>query len=137
MPQLHTTPNTDLENAIQSMEKLDNSNLENLLSRLSILLARRKAPNLPAREAELLSKINQSPPESIQQRHRELMEKLQANALSDPEHQELIGIIDQLELANAERMQAIVELSELRGVSVDKMMAQLGIHPLAPQLSNA
>jgi hypothetical protein len=47
------------------------------------------------------------------------------------EHQELLHLIDQIELADAERMQHMITLAQVRQISVDVLMHQLGIHPPA------
>ncbi len=135
MENIQLASGIDLERVIQGMGKLNNAELEKVLSRLSILLAQRKSPSLPARESDLLHKINQGLPAHILLRHTFLTGRLQANALTEAEHNELIGLIDQIEQADAERMQAIAELSSLRAISVDTLMRQLDIHPSQPQLS--
>jgi hypothetical protein len=45
-----------------------------------------------------------------------------------------LQLIDQIEQADAERMQALVELANIRAVSVDALMQQLNIHTKKPQL---
>ncbi|MFQ6057391.1 MAG: STAS/SEC14 domain-containing protein [Anaerolineae bacterium] len=120
--------NIELDEVLDGVAKLDTPELERFLSQVSILLARRKAPSLPEREAELLQKINQGLPTALQQRYDELSAKLQANTITSAEHQELLQLIDQIELADAERMQHLIELAQLRSLSLDELMNQLGIH---------
>ena len=95
---------------------------------MSILLAQRKAPSLPEREAELLQQINQGLPSKLQQRYDELTAKLVAGILTSTEHQELSQLIDQIELADAGRMQWLIELAQLRNLLLDELMDQLDIH---------
>jgi len=52
-------------------------------------------------EAELLEKIKQGIPKTVQKRYDELTEKLHEETISREEHQELLGLVDQVELAGA------------------------------------
>ena len=120
--------NIELDKVLDGVAKLDTPELGRFLSQVSILLARRKAPSIPKREAELLQKINQGLPTAFQHRYDELTTKLQADTITSAEHQELLRLIDQIELADAERVQHLIELAQLRNLSLDELMNQLGIH---------
>ena len=78
-------------------------------------------------EAELLQQINRGLPADIRQRYDALNAKLHDETITPEEHAELLTLIDRLELADGERMQRLVALAQIRGVSVDTMMEQLGI----------
>jgi hypothetical protein len=56
-----------------------------------------------------------------------LIAKRQAEALTDEDQEKLIEISDRLEAANVRRMQALIELAELRGQSLPTVMQELGI----------
>jgi len=60
-------------------------------------------------------------------RYRLLNEKLHQDKLTADEHGELLGLIDQIEVADAERLRALIELARLRGASVEAIMQQLQI----------
>ena len=126
--------NLELEQVIQGMSKLDNIELENVLSRISIMLARKKAPSLPQQEAKLLGIINEGVDKAILQRHNELTTLMHDDELTEKAHKELIQQIDQLELADATRLQALVELASIRAVTVDVLMQQLNIQAPKPRL---
>lgn len=131
MPEVQVTSkiNIDLEEVLAGVAQLDTPDLEDFLSKVSVLLAQRKAPSLLKQEAELLQKINQGLPATVQQRYDDLTSKLRAETITPSEHQELLVLIDQIELADAERMQHLIELAQFRNMSVDQLMDQLGIHP--------
>lgn len=122
----------ELDEVLDGVSKLDTPELEKFLAQVSILLARRKAPNLSKREAELLQQINQGLPAHLQQRYDELTTKLRSEAISSTEYDTLLALIDQVELADIERMKALIELAQLRNVSLDALLNQLGIHPPSP-----
>jgi hypothetical protein len=54
--------------------------------------------------------------------------KQRAGTLSEAEQSELLSVIDQIELGDAERLGCLIELAQLRGVTLDALMKQLGIH---------
>lgn len=124
--------NIQMDEVLDGVSKLDTPELEQFFNQVSILLAQRKAPHLSPQEATLLQKINQGLPEASLQRYGELTEKLRAESISIAERQELHRLIDQIELADAERLQHLIELAQLRGVSLDELMDQLGIQPPSP-----
>ena len=118
----------ELDKVLDGVAQLDTADLEQFLAQVSLLLARRKAPNLPKREAELLQKINEGLSPELQQRYEALQVKLQADIISPAEHQEYLTLIDKIELVDAERMEILIELAQLKNISLDELMNQLGIH---------
>ena len=131
---LDSEVNLELEQVIQGMNKLNNAELENVLSRISIILARKKAPSLPQQEAKLLGIINQGVDKAILRRHTELTKLMQDGELTENDHKELIQLIAPLELTDAERLQALAELASIRAVTVDELMQQLNIQAPQPRL---
>jgi len=121
--------NIEVEKVLDGIARLNTPELEDFLSEVSILLARRKAPSLSKREAELLQKINQGLPETVQKRYDELSEKLHLETITPEEHKELLKLVDTTELANAERIEYLLELAGLRKVSLNELIRQLGIKP--------
>jgi len=59
---------------------------------------------------------------------------MQDGELTKKDHKELIQLIDQLELADGKRLQALVELASIRAVTVDALMQQLNIQASKPRL---
>jgi hypothetical protein len=101
--------------------------LEEFLQQVSHVLARRKALSVPQREVELLQQISHSLDPAIQARYRELNAKLHDEVITEAEHQEFLRLVDRVELADAKRLQHLIELAQLRGVSLDTLMEQLGL----------
>jgi hypothetical protein len=120
-------PFNELLNAV---EQLNLSDLEQLMFQIITLQARRKAPSLPKDESELLLKINQGLPASIQKRFNELVAKRQAETLTPDEHQELLDLTDQIEKSDAKRVEYMVKLAKIRGISLSALMKNLSVrHP--------
>ena len=89
-----------------------------------IRLAPRK---LNHRESELLRKINLGLSQESWQRYHELIEKRRAETLTANEQAELIAFSDQIERANARRMEYLVKLAQIRQTSLDVLMKNLGL----------
>ncbi len=75
----------------------------------------------------LLKKIERIFPPIIQQRYNDLRAKLQAQTLTPAEHQELLNLTDTIEQFDAERLQHLLALAQLRQVSLPELLLQLNI----------
>lgn len=117
----------DFDEVLKGVERLETKELEQFLTQVMAIRAQRRAPSLPQEETELLQKINQGVPPKVRSRYDELHEKLLDETLTPDEQQEFIGISDQIEFADAERLKHLVLLAQLRNVTVDTLMDQLGL----------
>jgi iron-sulfur cluster repair protein YtfE (RIC family) len=102
--------------------------LEQLVDQVLALRAERVAPHLSAEESALLSRINQGLPASERVRMRALLEKRDEQTLAPAEWQELTALTDKLELLHADRLAALADLAQVRGVTLDAVIQQLGLH---------
>lgn len=84
---------------------------------------------LSAVEADLLLKINHSLAGIGWARYHTLVAKRHAETLTPDEQQELIGLSDQIETANVQRMTYLTELARLRKMSLVALIQQLGLKP--------
>ncbi len=82
-------------------------------------------------EAELLEQVNIGLSQNTWERYHTLIAERQAETLTKAEQTELVIISEQIEQANVRRIQALINLSEHRGVSLETLMANLGIETLA------
>ncbi len=130
MPKVHVTSQIeiDLDEVLQGLARLGTKELEQFVDKVIALQAQRRAPSLPEDETELLQQINRGLPADLRQRYDALNAKLHDDTITPQEHEELLVLIDRIELADAERMQHLIALARLRGVSVDNLMEQLGIY---------
>jgi hypothetical protein len=131
MPAVTLDITPDLESRLRreaAREGLDTQGY--ILSTLRERLAgiRRSAvARLDADESALLQEINRGLPAETWEHYGELKGKRRAETLTPEEHAELIALSDQIEEMNVRRMEAVVELARLRQMSVDVLMADLGI----------
>lgn len=82
---------------------------------------------LPPEEAELLQRVNIGLPEPVWARYHDLVAKRRLATLSPGDHTELVGLSDLIEETNARRIEHVIELARVRGVTLDALMTQLGI----------
>jgi rRNA pseudouridine-1189 N-methylase Emg1 (Nep1/Mra1 family) len=123
-----TSLNIGLDQLLNGVSQLETPDLEQFVGQINSLLAQRKVPSLSHREMELLELINQGLPEPIQSRYDELQIKLHHETIAPDEHQELLSLIDTVEQATVDRLGSLIELSQIRRISLDELMTQLGIH---------
>ncbi len=116
-----------LEELVKAAAQLGTRELESFVARVLALRAQRIAPSLDREETRLLEKINQGLSAADQQRYDELTSKLRAETIGSQEHRELLALIDRIEHAEAERVRALTSLAQVREVSVDALMSDLGI----------
>ena len=120
----------DTEQLLNAALQMPQSELEQFVARLFALKARQDTPGMSEREAELLMKINQGLPSAQQERLNELIDKRQARTINAKELRELKKLTDQVETFDAERLKLLTELAPLRGISLRKLIKQLGLKPV-------
>ncbi|HEY9651844.1 MAG TPA: hypothetical protein V6C95_14350 [Coleofasciculaceae cyanobacterium] len=87
----------------------------------------REVSRLSKAEADLLQNINLGLPPEMWEHYHALIAKRRAETLTIEEQATLIEISDQIEQANARRIQYLIELANLRGTSLEAVMQELGI----------
>lgn len=117
----------DLDEVLKSVAQLEPNELEQVVNQFIALQARRRAVSLSTIETNLLQQINQGLPSTIRPRYEELNAKLHEETITPAEHKELLQLIDQIEQTDAERLRRLIALAQVRQVSVDTLMDQLGI----------
>lgn len=127
MSSVHVQSKIEIESLLEGIAQLDISELAKFQEQVTHLLAQRKAPHLSRQESEYLLKINEGFSAEFYTQYNALQEKLQEETLSPEEHQTLLQLNDKLEAKNVERMQYLIELAQLRSVSLDDLMQQLGL----------
>jgi hypothetical protein len=89
----------------------------------------RRGPGLPNRESELLLRLQTLfSPEQTREYHA-LCDKSDAGTLTDAERERFLALLEQRDHQNAERLEIVADLAQLRGVPFREMAAQLGMRP--------
>jgi hypothetical protein len=102
--------------------------LEQVFAHVLALQAKRKAAHLSAAESVLLTRINRGLPPELHERIALLRAKREEETITDAEYEELTRLTDRAEELHADRMAALVELAKCRGITLQVLMEQLGIH---------
>lgn len=117
---------------LKAVAQLNAPDLEQFTQQVLGLLAQRRAPVLPRAEADLLLKVNRCvPTPDMQERSKILIAKRQAETLTPDEYEELQQLTAKFEALNVQRLELLVELAQLRGVSLSALLQNLGIQEAA------
>lgn len=127
MPTVQVKAHINFDELLNVVKQFNSSDLERFTLSLHHIQAQRKAPSIPRRESELLLQINQKLPYDIQTAYDNLIAKRQAETLSSEEYQELLDLTEKVEQFDAKRIEAMIELANLRQTSVSQLMNQLDI----------
>jgi hypothetical protein len=115
------------EDLLKGAAQMGTEDLEKFMDRLGSMLARRKAPKPSERELELLKMIYEPLKAKTQRRYDLLNAKLREEGISTKEHKELLTLVEAAEEHNVDWLKALIELAQLRGISVEDLMVQLGL----------
>lgn len=113
---------------LAAVEHLSVPELEAVASRVLALRAARRAPHVDSEETALLQRINQTLPDDLTMRLQALIAQRDTAELTEAEYTELAALTDRLEVLHADRMEALATLAQRRGVTLDAVMHQLGVH---------
>jgi hypothetical protein len=127
---IRLTPQVDLaiDDILVGISDLETPDLEQFLQKIGRIVARRKSPSLSNRETVLLQEINQSSNIILQNRYSVLSKKQNSNNVTEAEHEELLILIDKLEILQAQRLENLIELAHLRGISLEVLMKNLNLN---------
>ncbi len=121
---------TNIAELTESAAQLSAQDFDRFLVNVYTQRAKSHAPSVSEKEHSLLGKIYQKLPQATLERFENLRDKCLAETLSPSEHQEYLGIIELMENHNADRLETLVQLAQIRGVAPKKLMEQLGVFPL-------
>jgi hypothetical protein len=112
---------------LKAAEQLSLPELETFIARVVALHAQRvvTAGQLP--EVDLVRLIRDAVPASLQQRYDELKASRRAGTLTPAEHDEFLRLIDLVEQLDAQRVQHLAQLAQVRGTTLEQVMSDLGI----------
>lgn len=116
---------------LDSLPQLEMEELELLADEVLQLRARRAAGHISQDESVLLSRISEGViPLKLRRRLAELTERQREGTLTGGEEEEMSALIDEIETKNAQRVSCLVDLAQLRNVSLDELISSLEIAPL-------
>lgn len=129
MPKIKLEAQLSKEDLLQAVEQLSHTEIEEFMLDLTAFRAKNIIGNLSNKETELLLNINQVLNEYTQKRYQSLIKKRQKEELTNNEYEELLKLTELIEKYQAKRLQYLVELANLRGYSLEKLINELEIKP--------
>lgn len=129
MQKIQVKAEVDIESLLA---QLDTDELEDFVREAAAVLTQRKSGDKKNKEVELLQRLNEecALPEAHWNSFRELLIKRSAFKLSDEEAALLEYLIREEEALRLKRVQILGELAQLKGISLEKIVDELGIHPI-------
>lgn len=77
-----------------------------------------------SQEEVLVQIIQRRLPEDDQTRLTYLRQQNESGEITEAEHQELLAYVDQVELEDAERAEALIQLAKIRGVDLQTLVSE-------------
>jgi hypothetical protein len=127
MPTIQLNAQLSAADLLHAVEQLEPGELNQFVSAVVALRARRQSNGASLAESELLDRINVGLAPERRTRYDDLVAKRRAEALSPAEHAELLQLTDEVEKLQAERARAVVELAQLRQQPLAAVLQELGI----------
>ncbi len=131
MSYIHINTELQFDEFLKIVGQLNAGELDQLMSQVLSLQAKRKSPNLSKEETELILEINNGLSPETRKRFDELNRKRQAETLTTSEHKELLNLIEQIEKYDMKRVGQMAELSRIRGISLSELIKEFEIFPSA------
>ncbi|MBK9016727.1 MAG: hypothetical protein IPM82_23095 [Saprospiraceae bacterium] len=114
----------DLVNEAVNLEFQD---YEKFVKQVSLLRSKKQIAGKQTKESALLEKINNGFPLEKWTKMQELDDKLEASCIDEEEMKLLTVLTDEYEQFTVQRLSWIKKLALLRNVSIEKIMAELGM----------
>ena len=128
---MESTPTINSQSLLRDADKLPVTELEQFLNEIQALLRRKRTQDKSLRERQLLHKINSTVLTDIQtESYQVLVEKLELGMMTDEEHKTFENLANQEEKLRNQRVKYMIELAQLRAVTLPQIMESLGLTPL-------
>ena len=121
------TQTVSSQQVISAVQTMPLDELEQLVSNVLAVRAERVAPHISGEEGKLLRAIQKTLPKKSLLRMKQLQILRDKNELSQESFAELAELIEKLEILHAERMKAVSDLADLRGITFQTAIKQIGL----------
>lgn len=115
---------------LQAVQQLSQPELEQFIEQFLQFHAQKIAPSLSTKESELLIKINQDLPQELRHLYQILIDKRNQGTLTESEYQQLLESTEQVEKYQAQRLEYLTQLAQIRQISVTNLISQMGLKPI-------
>jgi hypothetical protein len=122
----------DSQSLLRDADRMPVNELERFLKDINAMLRRKRTQDKALRERQLLHKITNTVLDTAQrERYLILVEKLELGTMTYAEHAEMDILGNKEEKLRNQRVKYMIELAQLRAVSLSQVMESLGLKPLA------
>ena len=129
MAKIQIQTNSPFQHLLGNFSDMPLKEIEYFIRELNALATKKRAVDADKRDKFLLHKINQTVlPEPTMERYIYLQEKMEVENISDAEYTELLDLVAQEEKLRNKRFQYLLELSQLRGITLPELMNNLGLN---------
>jgi hypothetical protein len=119
----------DAQTLLKDVSQMPLLEMERFVQSVNALITQKKTTDKTYRERFLLGKINQTvlAKEKIE-RYQLLVRRLEVETISDVEYTEFMALTDLEEQIRLERMTYLLELAQLRSITLPQLMTNLGLN---------
>lgn len=131
MATIQVEAHVSTDQLLRAVEQISEQELDIFVAHVLALRAKRAASHLNTDESTPLVRIDRSLSPISQEYYAALVAKRDAETLTFAEQHELIKLTDQIEQQDADRLEALAQLAQLRETTINDVMQTLGIKPPA------
>ncbi len=119
---------------LKDVSKLEISDFQKFARHFQFLMRQRLSVAANGQETVLLAQIKQDLLPPSQRNHlKRLQRKLSDHTLTEEERKTLLDMNRTLETNGAKRLESLLQLAKLRGISFDEILSQLGMKTPFPE----
>jgi hypothetical protein len=121
----------DSQSFLASFSKMQLQELELFANALQELIAKKKGKQQKRQISQLMQSINETvlSPDKMMD-YLALRKKLQAETITETEYQAYMNLVTEEEELRNQRLTFMVELSQIKQISLPQLMKELGLKPL-------
>jgi len=123
--------NLTTNDLLKGVEQLDGADLDEFVQKVLHIRAKRFAESFNKEETDLMEQINVGLSQKELNELDLLIQKSEEGTLTNNELENYQELSEKMENLNMKRMSALAQLANIRGVSLDSIMEELGLLKIA------
>ena len=119
----------DAQTLLKDVAQMPLPEIERFVQSVHALITQRKSTDKTYQDRLLLRKINETILGATKtKRYQLLVQKLEAETISDLEYKEFMQLAEEEETIRYERLTYLVELAQIRSITLPQLMENLGLN---------
>ena len=119
----------DAQTLLKDVAQMPLPEIERFVQSVHALITQRKSTDKTYQDRLLLRKINETILGATKtKRYQLLVQKLEAETMSDSEYKEFMQLAEEEETIRYERLTYLVELAQIRSITLPQLMENLGLN---------